>query len=99
MAIPMEHYEEAAAYIRLRMTERPEVCLVLGSGLGRLAEEVEDAVSIPYEDIPHFPRSTVASHAGRLVLGRLNGRPAAVMAGRFHYYEGYSMETIPFMCG
>lgn len=96
MAIPMEHYEEAAAYIRLRMTERPEVCLVLGSGLGRLAEEVEDAVSIPYEDIPHFPRSTVASHAGRLVLGRLNGRPAAVMAGRFHYYEGYSMETITF---
>ena len=96
MAIPMEHYTEAAAYIRRRMIEQPEVCLVLGSGLGRLAEEVEDAVSIPYEDIPHFPRSTVASHAGRLVLGRLNGRPAAVMAGRFHYYEGYSMETVAF---
>lgn len=92
----MEHYTEAAAYIRRRMIEQPEVCLVLGSGLGRLAEGVEDAVSIPYEDIPHFPRSTVASHAGRLVLGRLNGRPAAVMAGRFHYYEGYSMETVAF---
>lgn len=96
MAIPMAQYEEAAAYIRARMPAPPEVCLVLGSGLGRLAEEVEGAVVLPYADIPHFPRSTVASHAGRLLLGRLNGRPTAVLSGRFHYYEGYSMEQAAF---
>lgn len=96
MAIPMEHYEEAAAYIRAHMPVPPAICLVLGSGLGRLSDEVEGAVVLPYADIPHFPRSTVASHAGRLLLGRLNGRPAAVLSGRFHYYEGYSMEQAAF---
>lgn len=94
--IPIEHYEEAAAYIRGRAPVPPEVCLVLGSGLGRLADEVEGAVSLPYASIPHFPRSTVKTHAGRLVLGRLAGRPAAVLAGRVHYYEGHSMEAVAF---
>lgn len=70
--------------------------MILGSGLGVLADEVEDAVSIPYEDIPHFAISTVPGHAGRLVLGRLGGRPVAVMQGRVHYYEGYSMAEITF---
>lgn len=78
--IPFAHYEEAAAYIRARSPVQPELCLVLGSGLGRLADEVEGAVSLPYEDIPHFPAAT-AHRGGRLVLGRLAGRPAAVMAG------------------
>lgn len=94
--IPMEHYEEAAACIRRLAPVPPEVCLVLGSGLGSLAAEVDGAVSLPYADIPHFPRSTVKTHAGKMVLGRLSGRPAAVLAGRFHVYEGYSMEEAAF---
>lgn len=100
MSIPFEQYEKAAAFIRWRLGKSvspvPEVCLVLGSGLGRLAGEVTDPVEIPYEDIPGFPRSTVKSHAGKLVLGRLSGRPVAVMSGRFHFYEGYDMETVAF---
>ena len=100
MSIPFERYEKAAAFIRERLgksvSPMPEVCLVLGSGLGRLAGEVTDPVEIPYEEIPGFPCSTVKSHAGKLVAGRLSGRPVAVMAGRFHYYEGYDMETLTF---
>ena len=86
MSIPFERYEKAAAFIRERLgksvSPMPEVCLVLGSGLGRLAGEVTDPVEIPYEEIPGFPCSTVKSHAGKLVAGRLSGRPVAVMAGR-----------------
>ena len=96
MNIPLEQYRQAADYIRAHLTGQPEVCLVLGSGLGRLADEVEDAVRIPYADIPGFPRSTVASHAGMMLCGRLCGREVIVMAGRFHYYEGYDMETAAF---
>jgi purine-nucleoside phosphorylase len=70
--------------------------MILGSGLGELANEVEDAVVVPYHDIPHFPVSTVPGHAGRLVIGRLQGRRVLVMQGRFHFYEGYSMETVVF---
>ena len=92
--ITFEQYQEAAAYIRGHMQIQPEVAVVLGSGLGRLADEVEEAVRLPYADIPGFPRSTVESHRGELVLGRLNGRPVAILSGRFHYYEGYSMETV-----
>lgn len=92
----LKQYEEAAAYIRQKAPVQPEICLVLGSGLGSLANEVEDAVWLPYADIPHFPRSTVKTHAGKLVLGRLEGRPAAVLSGRFHYYEGHSMEAAAF---
>ena len=94
MNIPLEQYRQAADYIRAHLTGQPEVCLVLGSGLGRLADEVEDAVRIPYADIPGFPRSTVASHAGMMLCGRLCGREVIVMAGRFHYYEGYAMEDV-----
>lgn len=94
--IAFEQYQEAAAYIRGHMQIQPEVAVVLGSGLGRLADEVEGAVRLPYADIPGFPRSTVESHRGELVLGRLNGRPVAILSGRFHYYEGYSMETVGF---
>lgn len=100
MAIPFEEYQKAAEFIRDRAElggqPLPEICLVLGSGLGRLAREMEDAVTLPYEEIPGFPRSTVESHAGLLKVGRLAGRPAAVLSGRFHYYEGYDMETVAF---
>ena len=96
MSISFDEYEASAAYIRGRMTVQPEVCIVLGSGLGRLAGEVEDAIRIPYAEIPGFPRSTVESHAGVLIVGHLCGRPVAVMSGRFHYYEGYTFETACF---
>ncbi len=68
----------------------PDIVLILGSGLGFLGDRCENAVVIPYDEIPHFPRSTAPGHAGRLVLGELGGKKVAVMQGRFHYYEGYS---------
>lgn len=73
---------------------RPSLGIVLGSGWGDFGREIPDALEIPYEDIPHFPISTVAGHAGKLVLGMLEGKALAVMAGRFHYYEGYSLAQV-----
>jgi len=84
--------EEAASYIQSLTSHVPEVGLILGSGLGVIGDEVEDAVTIPYGDIPHFPVSTVEGHAGELVIGRLQGRTVALMRGRFHMYEGYEPE-------
>lgn len=90
-----EQIEEAAALIRNRIGgQAPEIGLVLGSGLGDLAEEVEDATAIPFGEIPHFPISTVEGHAGRFVVGKLEGKTVIVMQGRFHYYEGYSMRQV-----
>lgn len=86
--------DEAAAFVAEQTTLRPRIGLILGSGLGNLADEMDDAVRIAYEDIPHFPRSTVAGHAGRLVVGKLGGTPAYAMQGRFHYYEGYPMADV-----
>ncbi|MBO8170613.1 MAG: purine-nucleoside phosphorylase [Bacillaceae bacterium] len=88
--------EEAASYIRDHLSFLPEVGLILGSGLGVLADEIEDAVKLDYEDIPHFPVSTVEGHAGKLVIGHLNGKKVVAMQGRFHYYEGYSMSEVTF---
>jgi purine-nucleoside phosphorylase len=88
--------DEAVAAIRDRSALSPLVALVLGSGLGRLAHEVENPHVIPYREIPHFPLSTAPSHAGRLVLGTLEGKPVAVMAGRVHMYEGYSAPEVVF---
>ncbi len=86
---------EALTYIHTLFPDfRPRIGLVLGTGLGALATEVEDAHVIPYAAIPHFPVSTAPGHAGRLVLGRLGGAPVAVLQGRFHYYEGYSMAEV-----
>ncbi len=96
----MTRIEQAAALVRERVAAAgmalPRAALVLGSGLGYLADELEDAVRIPYEDIPHFPVSTVASHAGFLAAGCLNGAPLFVFSGRSHYYEGYGFETVTF---
>jgi len=86
--------EEAADYIRKKLAITPEVGLVLGSGLGVLAERMENAVRIPYGDIPHFPVSTVEGHAGELVAGYAAGRPVILMNGRFHLYEGYGVQAI-----
>ena len=80
--------------IRTKTGFRPELGIILGTGLGKLAQDVKVEKAIPYEDIPHFPIPTVESHRGRLILGNLNGRPVAVMQGRFHYYEGYEPEQI-----
>ena len=87
-------YDEAAEFIRQRAGLQPKVGLILGSGLGPLAEQVADAIVLPYGEIPHFPVSTVQGHAGRLVIGRLAGQNVCVMQGRFHFYEGYSMQQL-----
>jgi purine-nucleoside phosphorylase len=89
-------YEEAADYIRQQTRHRPQVGLVLGSGLNPLADAVQAAEFIPYHDIPHFPQPTVEGHVGRLVLGQLAGVTVMVMQGRVHYYEGYPMHQVVF---
>lgn len=86
--------QAAAEFLRSRLPEAPELALVLGSGLGGLAEQIENAVSIPYRDVPYFPLSTAPGHAGQFVAGRLAGRPVLCMQGRFHYYEGHEMSAI-----
>jgi purine-nucleoside phosphorylase len=91
----MQHLREAAAYIQAHSKHfQPETGIILGTGLGALAKEVAVDYEINYADIPHFPLSTVESHAGRLLLGRLGGRKVAVLQGRFHYYEGYNMAQV-----
>ncbi|MGD2177890.1 MAG: purine-nucleoside phosphorylase [Anaerolineae bacterium] len=90
------HFEDAAASIREAIEIEPRVGLILGSGLSPLAESVENATTFPYQELPRFPVSTVEGHFGRFVLGHLEGQPAAVMQGRAHYYEGYSMAEITF---
>ncbi|AQS56621.1 MAG: purine-nucleoside phosphorylase [Novibacillus thermophilus] len=86
----------AAAYIQKRAAQSPKIGLVLGSGLGVLAEQMTRAVKIPYGDIPSFPISTVPGHAGQLVLGKLGGNDVVTMQGRFHYYEGYALSEVTF---
>ncbi|HEY8561752.1 MAG TPA: purine-nucleoside phosphorylase [Pyrinomonadaceae bacterium] len=87
---------EAAEFIRSKYDKEIKIALVLGSGLGAFADELENAVRIPYEEIPHFARSTVEGHAGQLVLGEVGGVSVAVQQGRFHFYEGYDMEQVMF---
>jgi purine-nucleoside phosphorylase len=92
----LERVEEAAAAVRERFARRPDVAIILGTGLGRLGAEIETAVAIEYADIPFFPLSTVESHAGRLLCGTLAGKTVVAMQGRFHRYEGYSLQQITF---
>lgn len=92
----LQKIKEAAAYIRSQTALQPGIGLILGSGLGSLAEQVQDPVRLDYADIPHFPTSTVEGHAGRLVIGQLEGKPVVAMQGRFHFYEGYSMQEVTF---
>src|SRR3954454_21802324 len=91
-----EQIQQAAKLLQSRWVGSPKVGIILGTGLGGLAEEITDAVKIPYQDIPHFPVSTVESHAGRLVCGTLGGKAVLAMEGRFHFYEGYSLKQITF---
>lgn len=92
----LEAVEAAAAVVRARCATPPEVAIVLGTGLGALAREIDVEVAIPYADIPGFPASTVESHAGRLLCGTLGGRRAVAMQGRFHRYEGYTLQQVTF---
>ncbi|MGD9562062.1 MAG: purine-nucleoside phosphorylase [Pyrinomonadaceae bacterium] len=91
-----ENAARAAEFIRSKYAHAVETVVVLGSGLGAFADELENAVRIDYESIPHFARSTVEGHAGQLVLGSIDGISIAVQKGRFHYYEGYEMEQVTF---
>ncbi|OAZ48523.1 purine-nucleoside phosphorylase [Paenibacillus polymyxa] len=88
--------QEAADYIRAKSGITPEIGLILGSGLGILADLIQDGVSIPYHDIPHFPVSTVEGHEGELLLGTIEGRAVVMMKGRFHMYEGYGPQLTAF---
>ncbi|ADO57146.1 purine-nucleoside phosphorylase [Paenibacillus polymyxa] len=88
--------QEAADYIRAKSGITPEIGLILGSGLGILADLIQDGVSIPYQDIPHFPVSTVEGHEGELLLGTIEGRAVVMMKGRFHMYEGYGPQLTAF---
>jgi purine-nucleoside phosphorylase len=88
--------EEARAAVQARTPRRPEVGIILGTGLGRFAEAMVEPVVIPYREIPHLPVPSVESHAGELVLGTLGGRATAILSGRSHYYEGYTMRQVTF---
>lgn len=92
----VERIQETADVIRARIEVEPKVAIILGTGLGGLAERIESAVAVDYRDIPGFPLSTVESHAGRLIAGRLSGRPVLAMRGRVHRYEGYSLRQATF---
>lgn len=87
---------EAKQAIQKRWQGTPQVGIILGTGLGGLAQDIQTEATIPYEEIPHFPHSTVVSHAGRLVCGKLAGKSVLVMEGRFHFYEGYTLKQITF---
>lgn len=87
---------ETAEWLKARMTTKPETAIILGTGLGELAKEIEKEQVIPYTEIPAFPVSTVEGHAGCLILGKLGGKDILAMEGRFHYYEGYSMQEVTF---
>jgi purine-nucleoside phosphorylase len=89
-----DQIQEAKRAIQGRWSGKPQVGIILGTGLGGLTEDIETDAKVPYSEIPHFPHSTSPSHAGRLVCGRLGGKTVVAMEGRFHYYEGYSLKQI-----
>src|SRR5688500_20409222 len=91
-----ERSHATASFLKEKTKIEPEIAIVLGSGLGDLIDTVEIDAEIPYEDIPDFTRSTVEGHAGKMVFGRLGGKQVVMMSGRFHYYEGYSMEQVTY---
>lgn len=92
----IEKINEAINFIRSKSKAKPEIGIILGTGLGKLAEHVEVDVSLDYKAIPHFAESTVDSHSGKLIFGQLSGKQVVVMHGRFHFYEGYGLEEVTF---
>src|SRR6266404_3117132 len=94
MAEQFDQVQQASRAIQAKWSGKPQVGIILGTGLGGLAEDIEAEARLAYEEIPHFPHSTVESHAGRLVCGRVAGKTVMAMEGRFHFYEGYSLKQI-----
>ncbi len=94
--VTLEQIDQAADFIRERIDVQPRLGMILGSGLGPLADTIEDSVVIPFGEIPHWPVSTVIGHEGRLVVGKLEDQDVFVMQGRVHYYEGYPMDQVTF---
>lgn len=94
--LTLTQFDQAADFIRQKITHHPRIAIILGSGLGSLADSVEEPVVIPYQAIPSWPVSTVVGHQGRLVIGRLAERDVLIMQGRVHYYEGYDMAQVGF---
>ncbi|MEG0642007.1 MAG: purine-nucleoside phosphorylase [Clostridium sp.] len=92
----LKNIETASSYILSKSKYKPEIGLILGSGLGSIADLIEEPEFYPYEELPNFPTSTVEGHAGRLVIGKLEGKIVIAMQGRFHFYEGYSMQEVTF---
>ncbi|MBQ9636970.1 MAG: purine-nucleoside phosphorylase [Prevotella sp.] len=88
--------QDTASWLRQRMNRKPQIAIILGSGLGELASEIADQQVIPYEEIPNFPVSTVEGHSGKLIIGQLGGKDVLAMKGRFHFYEGYDMKQVTF---
>jgi len=91
-----EKLQETVAFVKQRTALQPTVGIILGSGLGKLVEQITDPVCIDYHDVPHFPQTTVAGHAGRLVIGYIGQTVVMAMQGRFHYYEGHDMRTVAY---
>ena len=96
MVSPLKMVEESTLFLQSRINETPVTGCILGSGLGDLADTLSHPVVIPYAEIPYFPVSTVEGHAGQLVFGRIDRQPVVMMKGRFHYYEGYSMQQVTY---
>lgn len=94
MTSPLIYFDEAADYLRSKIHYRPTTGIILGSGLGKLADTIENPDIIPYSEIPHFKTSTAVGHKGNLIFGTLNGREIVAMQGRFHFYEGYTMQEV-----
>src|SRR5688500_14571275 len=92
----LNRIRETVSFLQAQTSFKPDVAMVLGSGLGNLVNAIDVKYSVDYKDVVHFPVSTVKGHGGKLVMGALNGRNVVVMQGRFHYYEGYSMEEVTF---
>jgi len=96
MSLILDQVNGAVAFIQSKCSARPEFGIILGSGLGNFTSQIKPVVEIPYADIPHFPVSTVAGHSGKMIFGEVEGRLVVAMAGRFHYYEGYTAAQVVF---
>ena len=92
----LEKIKNTASFIRSKIDDQPEIGIILGTGLGGMVKDIDIKVTIDYEDVPDFPVSTVEGHHGRLIFGELGGKKIIAMQGRFHYYEGYSMQEITY---
>ena len=91
-----QQLQESVRAVRAKVSDAPEIAVILGTGLGGFGEKIQQAKAIPYAEIPHFPRATVESHKGQLVFGRVGGRSVVVMEGRFHLYEGYTAQQVAY---